>query len=184
MSTVHALLAEGYWHNFHGRTAEALDVYERAGEMVRRNLCLNAHTILVMPMLAMGLRLHADAVQEQDAREADRLRRRACRVGKWATRLTRLFPAAYPVALRERALILAACRKPKQALKFADKSCAVALSQKAKYEHAQSLFVRGKLASELGLPGADEQILAAQAALETLERPVREANAGQSVSEP
>jgi len=51
---------------------------------------------LVMPMLAMGLRLHADAVQDQDARQAARLRHRAWRVAKWATRLTRLFAAAYP----------------------------------------------------------------------------------------
>ena len=175
MSTVHALLAEGYWHSYHGRTAEALQVYERAAEMVRKSLCVNSHTILVMPMLASGLRLHADAVQDRDAKQAEQLRKRACRVAKWGTRLCWLFPAAYPLALREPALILSACGKTKKALKFADKSCAVAEAQKAKYEHAQSLLVRGKLAKQLGLPEADEQIRAAEAALEEIERPVREA---------
>jgi two-component system sensor kinase len=180
MSTVHALLAEGYWHTFHGRTAEALQVYERAAEMVRKSLCVNSHTILVMPMLAMGLRLHAEAMQPQDAQQAEQLRKRAYRVAKWATRLTSLFPAAYPLALRERALILAAYGKTKKALKFADKSCAVADAQKAKFEHAQSLLVRGKLAKELGLPEAEEQIRSAEVALDAIERPVREAAARQA----
>jgi tetratricopeptide (TPR) repeat protein len=177
MSTVHGVLAEGYWHTFHGRTAEALQAYERAAEMVRKGSCVNSHTILVMPVLAMGLRLHADAVEPKDAQQSEQLRRRAYRLAKWATRLTWLFPAAYPLALRERSLILAAYGKTKKALKFADKSCAVAEAQKAKYEHAQSLRVRGRLAKQLGLPEADEQIRTAEAALDEIERSVRaEAN--------
>jgi serine/threonine protein kinase/tetratricopeptide (TPR) repeat protein len=143
LSTLHGVLAEGYWHAFHGRTTEALAAFERAALMVRKTFCVNSHTVLVMPMLAMGLRLHADAIQASDPKKAESMRRRACRVARWGTRLTRFFPAAYPVALRERSLILAACGKTKQALKFADKSCAVALTQKARYEHAQSLRVRG-----------------------------------------
>jgi tetratricopeptide (TPR) repeat protein len=172
MSTVHGVLAEGYWHTYHGGTALALEAFERAAGMVRKTFCVNSHTILAMPMLAMGLRLHARAVQPEDAQQAEQLLERAGRVARWATRLTRLFPAAYPVALRERSLILAACGKTKKALKFADKSCAVADAQKAKYEHAQSLLVRGKLARRLGLPEAGEQIQTAEAAIDTIERPV------------
>jgi hypothetical protein len=106
-------------------------------------------------------------------KECARLRKRAYRLAKWATRLTWLFPAAYPLALRERALILAANGKTEKALKYADKSCAVAEKQKAKYEHDQSLLVRGKLAKELGLPEADDQIRIAEAALGTIESQVR-----------
>jgi tetratricopeptide (TPR) repeat protein len=173
MSTVHGMLAEGYWHSFHGRTAEALQTFERAAAMVRKSFCVNSHTILVVPMLAMGLRLHADAVQQKDARQADQLRKRACRVAKWGVRLTRLFPAAYPLSLRELSLILASQGKTKEALKYADRSCAAAEKQKAKYEHAQSLLVRGRLAKQLGRPEADEQLRAAEAALDEMEKPVR-----------
>ena len=173
MSTVHAMLAEGYWHTFHGRSAEALAIYERAAELVRTSLCVNSHTILVMPMLAMGLRLHADAVESSDPLEANPLRKRASYVAKWSTRLTRLCPAAHPLSLRERALVLNTCGQPGQALKYADQSCAVAEVQKAKYEHAQSLLVRGRIAHQLGRPEADEQIRGAEAALDAMERAVR-----------
>jgi len=175
MSTVHGVLAEGYWHSFHGRTEEALRAYERAALMVRKSLCVNSDTILVMPLLAMGLRLHADALQAQDPQQAKQLRRRAYRLAKWATRLTRRSPAVYPLALRERSLILAAYANPSKALEYADKSCALAKAQKAKYEHAQSLLVRGKIARQLGLPEADEQIRTAEAAIDEIERPLREA---------
>ena len=169
MSTVHGVLAEGCWHSFHGRTAEALRAYERAAKMVRESLCVNAHTVLTVPMLAMGLRLHADAVGPRDVHQAEQLRRRAYRVAKWATRITRLFPAAYPIALRERALTLAASGKTKRALKYADKSSAIAEAQKAKNEHAQSMLVRGKLAKQLGQPEAEQQIRTAEAAIQAIE---------------
>jgi hypothetical protein len=83
-----------------------------------------------------------------------------------------LFPAAYPLSLRERSLILAVYGKTWKALKYADKSCAVAERQKAKYEHAQSLLVRGKIAHQLGLPEAEEQIHTAEAALDEIERTI------------
>ena len=182
MSTVHGTLAEGLWHSFHRRTAEALEVFERATAMVRKSFCVNSHTILVMPMLAMGLRRHAEALKSTDERQSRQLLKRARRVCKWATRLTRLFPAAYPATLRERSLILAAFGKTKKALKYADKSCRVAEGQKAKYEHAQSLLVRGKLAKALGLAEADEQIRTAEAALEAMESPVRAMASGAAAS--
>jgi len=173
MSTVHGVMAEGHWHSFHSRTEEALLTFERAGEMVRKSLCVNSHMIVVMPELAGALRRHADALQANDAHQAERLRRRAYRMAKWATRLTWLFPAAYPLALRERSLILAALGKTRKALKYADKSCAVAEAQQAKYEHAQSLLVRGTLARQLGLPEADEQIRLAEESLDAIEQALR-----------
>jgi two-component system sensor kinase len=181
MSTAHGIMAEGQWHTFHGRTAEALDAFERAAAHIRRNLCLNSHMVWVIPMLTGALRRHGEAVSGEDAKQSRRLLRRAYRTGKWATRITRFFPAAYPFALRERSLILSRYGKKKKALRYAAKSCAVAEAQKAKYEHAQSLLVRGKLAKELGLPEADEQIRTAEAALEKIERPV--CHGGQNASD-
>jgi tetratricopeptide (TPR) repeat protein len=175
MSTVHGIMAEGHWHTFHGRTEDALQAFERAGELVRKTCCVNSHMIVALPELAAAVRRHAEAVQHKDPQHAEHLRRRAYRLAKWATRITRLFPAAYPLALRERSLILAAYGKTWKALKYADRSCAVAEEQKAKYEHAQSLLVRGKLAKQLGLPEAGEQIRSAEAVLDAIEAPVQSA---------
>jgi hypothetical protein len=172
MSTVHGIMAEGHWHTHHGRTAEALQTFERAAELVRKSLCVNSHMIVVMPELAGALRRHGDTLQAEDARQAEQLRRRAYRLAKWAARITRWFPAAYPLSLRELSLNLAVRGKTKKALKVADKSCAVAEGQKARYEHAQSLLLRGTLARRLGLPEADEQIRTAETALAAIERTV------------
>jgi two-component system sensor kinase len=169
MSTVHGVMAEGHWHTFHGRTEEALRAFEQAAEMVRTSFCVNSHMILVLPELAAALRRHADAVEGTDRRQSERLRKRAYRLAKWAKRITRLFPAAYPQSLREWSLILAAYGKTKKALKYVDKSCAVAQRQKARYEHAQSLLLRGQFARQLGRPEAQEQIRTAQAALDEIE---------------
>lgn len=86
-------------------------------------------------------------------------------------------PAAYPLAPCERSLIVAAHGQTRKALKYADKSCAVAEAQKAKDEHAQSLLVRGQITRPLGLPEAEEQIRTAKAALDAIERPIRTASA-------
>jgi len=174
MSTVHGTMAQGHWHSFHGRTEEAVQTFGRAAELVRKTFCVNSHMIVVVPELAGALRRHADALQARDPKQAGQLRQRAYRVAKWATRLTWLFPAAYPLALRERSLILAAYGKTRKALKYASKSCAVAERQNARYEYAQSLLVRGKIARQLGRPEADEQIRTAEAAIQAIEQPLRE----------
>src|SRR5262249_916142 len=116
MSTVLGVMAEGLWHGCHGRTAEALAAYERAAAIVRASKGVNSQPLLALRGLAGALRRHADALGAQDAPQAERLRQRACRLAKWAARVTRLFPATHPLALRERALALAAVGKTRQAL--------------------------------------------------------------------
>ena len=138
MSTVHGLLAEGQWHIHHDRFEKAIQVLERAAKMVRTSGCVNGHTILVMPVLARALRLRADAVEQEDPSLARNLRRRSQWLAKWASRITVLFPAAYPVSLREYALILDAQGQSKRALRIAEKSRAVAETQAARYEQAKS----------------------------------------------
>jgi tetratricopeptide (TPR) repeat protein len=173
MSTVHGMMAEGHWHTFHGRTEEALGTFECAAELVRKNLCVNSHMIVVLPELAAAVRRHAATLKPKNQERSQKLRRRALRLARWAVRITRLFPAAYPLSLRELSLVLADQGKLDKALQIVDRSCAVAETQKARYEHAQSLLVRGTLARRLGRPEADEQIRTAEAALDALERPVR-----------
>jgi len=173
MSTVHGIMAEGLWHSFHSRTQESLEAFARAADMVRKSLCINSHTILVLPMLAGALRRRADAIAVNDPRQARVLRGRALRAAKWAARLTRIFPAAYPLALRELSLALAARGKLRKALRAAEKSCHAAELQKAKYELMQSRLVSAQLMQKLALPSADEQCLAAQAALDEIEKTAR-----------
>ena len=172
MSTVHGIMAEGHWHRFHGRTAESLQMFEHAGELIRKSYCVNSHMIVALPELATALRLHAAAVESKDPQHSEQLRRRSYRLSKWAARIMRLFPAVYPMALRELSQILVVKGKSAKALKVADKSCAVAESQKAKFEHAQSLLVRGRIARQLGRAEADEQIRTAEAALDAMENSI------------
>jgi hypothetical protein len=77
----------------------------------------------------------------------------------------RLFPPHYPHALRELSHAYAARGRLQRAAWLAERSCAVADAQGARYESAESLLLRGRLAQELGLPGAEEHIRTAEAAL-------------------
>ena len=172
MSTVHGIMAEGHWHSFHGRTEEALHAFERAAAVVWSFLCVNMHTSVVVPALARALRCHADAIRNKDGSESQRLRNRAYRLAQWSDRMTRIFPAARPMALRELSTQLAERGNLVRALRVADDGCLTAERQKARYEHAQSLLVRGKIARQLGRPEAEEQIKIAEAALDLLEKPV------------
>jgi eukaryotic-like serine/threonine-protein kinase len=169
MSTVHGVMAEGLWHSFHGREAESLQAFERAAGMVKKSLCVNSHTILVLPMLARAVRRHAETLHAGDPRRVRELKR-ALRLAKWAARLTRLFPAAYPLSLRELSLALAARGRLRAALRAAERSCAVALRQKAKYEYAQSLLVRGEIACQLGRFDGPDLRREAQAQLQVIEQ--------------
>ena len=116
--------------------------------------------------------MQGEAVAPTDSRQASVLRRRALRAAKWAARLTRIFPAAYPLALRELSLSLASKGSLRKALRAAEKSCRVAERQKAKYEYAQSLLVRGKLACQLGLPDGEAMVENARGQLESLEQAI------------
>ena len=174
MSTVHGIMAEGLWHAYHRRTSEELATFECAAEMIKESHCINSHMILVLPLLAAACRHHADTLRSQDPGESRRLLRRSLRLARWAARVTRLFPAVYPLSLRELSLSLAAHGKTKTALRAIDTSLAVAQRQQARYEHAQSSLVRGRLARGLGLPEADEQIQRAEAELKKFDQMIQE----------
>lgn len=173
MSTVHGMMAEGLWHSYHGRSQESLEAFERAAAVVKRSLCINSHMIVVIPMLAGALRRRAEALEATNARRANKFRRRALRTAKWAALVTRLFPAAHPLSLRELSLSLAASGKDRRALRAAERSCAIAERQAAKYEYAQSRAVRARVMQKLGLRNADDEWRAARAALDGIEKAAR-----------
>jgi hypothetical protein len=159
------LMGEAHWHWFHGRAGEALEACRRAYEMVRRNLAFNHLTAATLPYLVTALRRHGEACALSGSRQHGHLRARTFRLAKWAIRLARLMPLYQPHALRELSLCHAARGRFREALRLAERSCAVALGQQARYDHAESLLVRARLAHRLGLPGAEEQVHTAEAAL-------------------
>jgi hypothetical protein len=74
--------------------------------------------------------------------------------------------------------------KHKKALKYTEKSCAVAEGQNAKYEYAQSSLVLAQLAYELRLPESAAQIEEAEAALEPFEKMIEGAASRNSLIDP
>jgi eukaryotic-like serine/threonine-protein kinase len=175
LATSMLLMGEGHWHRHHSRTEEALQAFKSAYELVKRHVVINHLTVATLPWLVTALRRHADALGPRDGGRAARLRRRAFRLARWATWLTRHFPPHHPHALRELSHAYAARGQLQEALRLAEQSCAVAEGQRAKYEHAESLLLRGRLARRLGLPGAEEQIRTAEAALAARDEAIRAA---------
>jgi hypothetical protein len=182
MATSMLLMGEGYWHWFHCRTEEAVGAFESAFQMVKRTMALNHLTVATLPCLVTALRRHADAIESTDGRQSRRLRSRALRLAKWATRLTRFFPPHRPHALRELSHAYAAKGRLKKALLLAERSCTVAHGQHAQCEYAESLLLRGRLAQQLGLPGGEEQIRTAEMVLTARDKAIlaatRQAPAG------
>jgi eukaryotic-like serine/threonine-protein kinase len=175
VATSALLMGEGYWHWYHCRTAEALRAFESAYQMVKRNAALNHLTVATLPCLVTALRRHAELLESRGYRQGQRLRGRAFRLAWWAAWLMRYFPPHYPHALRELSYAYAAKGRLKKALHLAEKSCATAEGQNARYEYAESLLLRGRLARQLGLPGAEEQIRTAEAALATRDQLIQAA---------
>jgi tetratricopeptide (TPR) repeat protein len=178
VSTVNAMKAESLWHLAQGRAEKAVSGLERAWDLAKKNVVIMTHTVAALPLLVNALRVHADAIETEDPRQSQRLRKRALRIAKRTAWFTRFFPTELPYSLRELSLVYAATGKLKKALRAADKSCAIAKRQNAKYEHAKSLLVRGQLAQQLGLPEASDEIDAATAVLRVIEAPLGEISGG------
>ena len=164
-----ALMALGYWHTHHGRSAEALLAFEQAWQICWKNNYIVTLNTNVLSELATALRLHAEALSDRDPRNAAKVWRRFTKMARWANRLSRLLPPERPHALRELSLAYAHRGRVNQAWKLAAESCRKATALKAKYEYAKSLLVLGQLAKQLGRPEADEQIREATISIRQIE---------------
>ena len=167
MSTVHARLAEASWHSHHGRFKEMLACCEQAASMVRKNRCINSHTFLTLPMLARASRELADHLPASQSSEKKRLRKRSLRLSKWATRAGVLFPAAYPMSLRELASAYVAVGNPRKAAAYAKKSIRVAEKQEAIYEVALSDLLLARIEENLRSEGWEEHLQSALATVDS-----------------
>jgi len=172
LSTSNLDKAEGYWHLFHGRPEDAVGAFDRACQQPVKHRVLIYHTVAGAPALAKALRLSAQQVEQDDPKRAGHLRRRALRLAKRAAWLSLLFQTERAISLRELSLAYADLGKIRKALKHAERSCTVASGQKARYELAQSTLVASRLREQLGIPGANEQVQAAEATLREFEEPI------------
>src|SRR5207247_1202862 len=142
------LVAESYWHRRHGRTAEALAACEEAWALCWRNSCIVSFNTCVATELATALRLHAEALDGADPRQAERVRRRGLRLARLAAALARVLPPERPHALRELSLAWMGRGRLDRALRLASQSCRVAEQMNARYEYARSLLVPGPRPAE------------------------------------
>jgi serine/threonine protein kinase/tetratricopeptide (TPR) repeat protein len=172
LSAATALMAEGHWHTYHGRTVEALLACEQAWMVCWSNLYIVTFNSNVLCQLVTALRLRAEALESKGSAEADGVRRRANKMAKWTNRLSWFLPPERPHALRELSLAYAHSGKTKTAWRLAAKSCQKAEAMKARYEYAKSLLVQGQLAKQLGRPEADSQIQQATAMIQQIENAI------------
>lgn len=166
------LLAAGVRLCYAGRPVEAAEVLTQARDQVTRAGIKNAWVSPVLPWLATALRQQAEAASTRTPEQRQRLLRQGLSTARQAIRVTRQFQNDFPHALREYALLLAMNGRPDKARRCFDKSLAVAEGMGAIHEHAQTLLARGQVGVELNWPGAPEDIVEAEQALQQLEAPL------------
>jgi two-component system sensor kinase len=148
---------------------QAVELLERAVQLVRQEGVRNAYVSLLGPWLATSLRLASQKAATSS--ESKVLLRRARAAARQGLRLARSFQNDLPHALRETALVAALRGKSRRAIKLLDQSLAIAAQQGAGYEHAQSLLARAEIGVQCGWRGAAEEVEAARRSLRALEGP-------------
>ena len=154
--------SEGQWHLHHGRTEEAVDAFERAMALIKKNVCFNWLTMATIPSLVTALRVHADSIERTEPSEADVLRKRAYRIIRRARPVFRFFPTDHSYVLREYALMLAQKGSKRKALRVIEKSCAGAEKRAEAYQLAESRLARAKLRYSMELDNAKAEMEAAE----------------------
>jgi tetratricopeptide (TPR) repeat protein len=165
-TTIQLLIAETCWHLHHQRAIEAIQSAEKAVGIIRHNWVFNLWTISAISLFARSLREHAESLEPTRHRDRRVYWDRSLRIARWAVRGGRFLGIDYATALRELSLSLAGLGRIRTALRYARKSCSVALRQNAKYEYALALQACGRLGERLGRPGSAQEIEQAQLLLD------------------
>ncbi|MCA9091148.1 MAG: hypothetical protein KDA90_21220, partial [Planctomycetaceae bacterium] len=174
-STVLLNVAESIWHRHHARTAESLVSAELAFSIMRDYWPFSPLVSVAYPNLVQSLRHHADAVQERDPKQSERIRTRALKLARRGVLVQRIARLDLAYALRELGQCYADIGKIGKAHKVVLRSCRVAVERNANYEHAQSLYVYGRLSEKLRIPEASRQIQEAERLLAGFESQIDEA---------
>jgi PAS domain S-box-containing protein len=145
------------------RSAEAASTLQEALDLMKRTGLRSEYVAPIPTWLATALRQQAEAALVYHPQHSRRLLRRAQASARAGLRLARWFPNNLAHALRENGLLAAMWGRHQDALRFLEESLTVAERQGARYEYAQSLLAKGRLASTLGWGGADDVATAEQA---------------------
>ncbi len=162
------MLAEGVRLLGEGRPAAAAAVFEEARTLAHTAGIVNTYVTPLLPWLATALRQQAEETNDYNPGRRRELLRRAGHAARQALRVARKFQNDLPHALRESGLRAAMQGRQPRARKCLGASLEVAVRQGARFEHAQTLFVRGRVGLELGWPGAKEDEEAGREALRSL----------------
>jgi len=166
--TAQVKLAEGVRLFMLDRTEEAVAFLDEALQEVEQTDVKNSWTFPLRTWLASALRRQAEETSSWAPRHRKSLLKRASKVAQKALKIARTFQTELPHALREVGLIAALRGSVRRARRRLDESLAVADSQGARFEHAQTLLARGRVGRELGWLGAEEDLTTARQALRAL----------------
>jgi two-component system sensor kinase len=175
--TAQILLAEGARLLGEERPAEAVAVFEEARRAIQGADIRNAWVAPVLPWLATALRRQQETLADRTPRRRRKLLHRLGRVTRQALRLARSFQNELPHALREQAFLAAYRGRLRRARRLFDRSLAVAASQGASYEQAQTLLARGQVGLEVGWPRSAADVADGQRLLASVVVPAEEINA-------
>ncbi len=159
------LLAQGVQLTESGLHEQAVAVFERGAANGKPIMLISAYAAPNLAWLATALRRQAESETRLTPAKRTKLLKRAQTAARRAIRIGRRLQNDLPHALREYARILALRGKVGRSCRLLEESLAVAERQDAKYEYAQTLLFYHRLRRELGCPGAEEQIAAAETAL-------------------
>jgi two-component system sensor kinase len=162
------MLAEGVRLFMLGDAEQAADVFEQAQGFANVAGVQNAYVLPLRSWLASALRRQAETTCESDGQTRRTVLKRAAKVASKAVRVGRKFRNDLPHALRECGLIAAMQGNARKACKFLDESLAVAESQGARFEHAQTLLARGQIGQRHEWPEAKQDLTLAQQSLRDL----------------
>jgi two-component system sensor kinase len=163
--TAQLLIAEGvrlFWLDQEG---EAAHYFGKAHQVAEAGGVRSSYVRPALPWLASALRRQAAKTAHLTPERRARLLEQAALAAKRALNVARTFQNELPHALREVGLVACMQGQARRGRRYLDESLAVASRQKARYEHAQTLLMRGIVGKELGWSRAEEDMEQARAAL-------------------
>ena len=162
------LLAQGVQLTESGLHEQAVAVFEQGVANGKPIMLISAYAAPNLAWLATALRRWAESETRLTPDKRNKLLKRAQTAARRAIRIGRRLQNDLPHALREYAYVRVLRGKIRRSCRLLEESLAVAERQDAKYEYAQTLLIYHRLRRELGWPGAEEQIAAAEAALQEI----------------
>jgi len=163
--TIQLMIANGVCLFMKDHLDEAASVLERGQRLAEEAGLQNAYVLPIRSWLASALRRQAEKTPHESIMGRRTALTRASRVARSAVKIARTFQNDLPHALREAGLISALRGSQRRARKYLEESLLVALRQKARFEHAQTLMARGRVGISFGWPGAADDVNAARQAL-------------------